>query len=225
MLLDQPCRGWKSSWPRRSSASTSAMLVQARLHFAERDAERAAELQRRYCEIMSCPADSDAYRCLAVFEQSRVEPTQPLPRVKFFQACSRQRPDGIAALALPSEGPELKRVGARSEICRLAVIDTSPRQARIFAPVERHRCRARRVHGRCLHHDAAPCSVRSRPGVRAQASDISAFDRFDPHRRSRVVRRRPRRIAAYTDTFCTRSFRIIRPDGAVEWIEARAAPR
>jgi DNA-binding response OmpR family regulator/tetratricopeptide (TPR) repeat protein/TolB-like protein len=70
----------------------AAMLVQARLHFAGRDAGRAAELQRRYCEIMSCPADSDAYRCLAVFEQARVGPTQPLARVKFLPSLFETAP-------------------------------------------------------------------------------------------------------------------------------------
>ena len=70
----------------------AAMLVQARLHFAERDAARAAGLQRRYCEIMSCPVDSDAYRCLAVFEQALGEPVRPLPRVKFLPSLFETAP-------------------------------------------------------------------------------------------------------------------------------------
>ena len=70
----------------------AAMLVQARLHFAERDAARAAGLQRRYCEIMSCRADSDAYRCLMAFEQGHAESAQALPRVRFLPSLFETAP-------------------------------------------------------------------------------------------------------------------------------------
>ena len=70
----------------------AAMLMQARLHFAERDVARAAQLQRRYCEIMACSADSDAYRCLAVFERAHIEPARSLPRVKFLPSLFETAP-------------------------------------------------------------------------------------------------------------------------------------
>lgn len=48
----------------------AAMLVQARLHFAEGHASAAAQLQRRYCDIMSCPPESNARLHAAAFERA-----------------------------------------------------------------------------------------------------------------------------------------------------------
>jgi DNA-binding winged helix-turn-helix (wHTH) protein/tetratricopeptide (TPR) repeat protein len=49
----------------------AAMLVQARILFEEGDCIGAAAQQRRYCEMLSCPPNSGASRCLALFEQAR----------------------------------------------------------------------------------------------------------------------------------------------------------
>ena len=59
-----------------------AMLVRARLLFAEGHAAAAAALQRRYCEIMACPPESGARRCAEVFERTaQGKPASAVPRV------------------------------------------------------------------------------------------------------------------------------------------------
>ncbi|HEY9066560.1 MAG TPA: tetratricopeptide repeat protein [Burkholderiaceae bacterium] len=58
----------------------AAMLVKARLHFAEGHPGAAAELQRRYCDIMSCPPQSNAQRHAAAFERAAAgKPVGALP--------------------------------------------------------------------------------------------------------------------------------------------------
>lgn len=59
-----------------------AMLVHARLCFADGDLKLASSLQRRYCELMQCAPDSGAFRCLEVFEHATSESPRQLPAMR-----------------------------------------------------------------------------------------------------------------------------------------------